>query len=93
MAYREDDREAVKGFPGITEIKGKPGVRSSWTYKTNTILKSRSTTWHIWHSGYNKNIPWRTARIETGKDGIERYTTHASHKTLREACKWLSKLD
>jgi len=87
MGYLEKDREVIKGYP-VTEEPQKPGSRSKFTFQTK-----KRNIWHIWYSCYNHHYPIRTAQIKKGEDSIERFSDHASHKTLKDACEWLSRLD
>jgi hypothetical protein len=77
---------------GLTQAEEiKPGQIPSWKHTTPS-----GTRWRIWYSAYNRNIPWRTARIskrESNGITIDYFNTHASHTTLQEAITWLKKLD
>jgi len=100
MGHKETDREIAVRFASkmkrveIIDTENQ-GVRLSFVYTTPSI--SNPTRWKIWFSGYDRNLPWRTAKLEKFTDSYgglqDMFTTHASHATLQEAFEWLAKLD
>jgi len=96
MGHKATDREIASQFERVEVIESaSPGDRLSFNYTTPSVHTPER--WRIWASSYNRNLPWRTAKLEKFTDRLgneqDRFTTHAGHATLREAFEWLQKLD